>query len=118
MSLVLCSVSDQTQALNEVKRLLNPAGGTFGYIEHVAVNLENEEEKRLSFLKVQQDFFDPLQQLVAHNCHLHRETEVAIASTFGLGGSEVATLIDSERFLCPGMWPVSLQCCGVVKLLS
>jgi ubiquinone/menaquinone biosynthesis C-methylase UbiE len=49
-SLVLCSAEDQDQATTEIKRLVNPNGGTYGYIEHVAVNLENEAEKDLAFL--------------------------------------------------------------------
>jgi len=117
-SLVLCSVSDQMEALKEIKRLLNPDGGTFGFIEHVAVNIENEEEKSLSFLELQQRVLDPLQQAVAHNCHLHRQTDAVISSAFGVDASEQATLLDTERFLCKEMWPVSLQCCGVVKVIS
>jgi ubiquinone/menaquinone biosynthesis C-methylase UbiE len=65
-TLTLCSVDDQTAALQEIKRVLRPNGGTFGYIEHVAVN-PGETYKLLDF---QQKIFDPLQQAVANNCHL------------------------------------------------
>ncbi len=146
-SLVLCSVSDQMRALKEIKRLVRPNGGTFGYVEHVAVRLENEsdgnsfsnsntnsisnrngnrkEDWGLRSLELQQRVLDPLQQAVAHNCHLHRNTDMAISETFGLGsksdsgsGDDSAVLLESERFLCNDMWPVSMQCCGVVKVAS
>ena len=74
--------------------------------------------KSLSFLELQQRVLDPLQQAVAHNCHLHRQTDAVISSAFGVDASEQATLLDTERFLCKEMWPVSLQCCGVVKVIS
>lgn len=116
-SLVLCSVSDQGKALTEIKRLMNPNGGVFGYVEHVAVNLENETEKSLSSLEWQQRTLDPLQQAVAHNCHLHRRTDDIISKVFGLDTSlGSACLLESERFLCEEMWPVSMQSCGVVKV--
>ena len=115
-SLVLCSVSDQGSALKEIKRVLNHNGGTFGYVEHMAVNLENNEEKGLSFLELQQRALDPLQQAVAHNCHLHRDTDNVISSAFGVDGSGSAKVLETERFLIEDMWPVSCQCSGVVKL--
>eukprot|EP00979_Chaetoceros_neogracilis_P002902 scaffold485_cov241-Chaetoceros_neogracile.AAC.6 len=71
-SLVLCSVSDQERVLREIKRLLN-SGGCYGWVEHVAVDLENENNQ--SFFELQQRVLDPLQQAVAHNCHLHRRTD-------------------------------------------
>ena len=116
-SLVLCSVQDQKQALNEIQRLLNPNGGSYGYIEHVAVNTENENEKDLGFLDWQQQTLDPLQQVVAHNCHLHRNTYSVIYDVFvGDNHSGSAQLVQSERFQVKDMWPVSCQSRGVVQL--
>jgi SAM-dependent methyltransferase len=112
--LTLCSVTDQEATLSELKRLIRPDGGTLGYVEHVAVN---PDEKSRSFLESQQRLFDPLQQRLADNCHLHRYTQDAILSAFGItdGKSTEAQLLQSERFFVDSMWPVSSQCCGVVQ---
>jgi ubiquinone/menaquinone biosynthesis C-methylase UbiE len=109
--LTLCSVDDQTAALQEIKRLLRPAGGTFGYLEHVAV--EGEEHK---FLEFQQTLLDPLQQLVADNCHLHRYTEQTMASVFQSDQGK-SRFLQKERFYVNSMWPVSCQCCGALQLV-
>jgi len=114
-SLVLCSVSDQPAAVREINRLLNRKGGTLGYVEHVAINLENESEKDQSFMEFQQRTLDPLQQLVAHNCHLHRDTDRLISELFGVQRG-VGEILQSERFFVNDMWPVSCQCSGVVRL--
>ena len=101
-----------------MKRLLNPNGGAFGFVEHVAVDLNNDDEKNLSFLEFQQKAFDPLQQAVAHNCHLHRQTENVISSVFGIPESSSAEMLEKERFLVKDMWPVSCQVRGVVKFIT
>jgi hypothetical protein len=118
--LVLCSVTDQLQALSNVKSLLRTDGGTFGYVEHVAVDLEDPLEKGRFLLDWEQQFFDPLQQIVANNCHLHRFTEYAINNTFYVHqddcNSRKSTLLLNQRFFVDDMWPVSCQCCGVVQV--
>lgn len=127
----LCSVTDQQAALHEMKRLLRPNGGTLGYVEHVAVNPitdDSSASSSRSFLEQQQIFLDPLQQRVADNCHLHRYTEEAIRSAFGIADSDennsnnhesrpssVARFLETERFFVDNMWPVSCQCRGVVQ---
>jgi len=115
-TLVLCSVDDQDAALQEIKRLTRPNGGTFGYVEHVAVN-PDEESIKYRILDWQQKLLDPLQQAVADNCHLHRFTDDNIATKFGIESNTSAKLF-SERFLVKDMWPVSCQCCGVVQRIS
>lgn len=118
-SLVLCSVQDQIQALQEIKRLLNPKGGSYGYIEHVAVNLENENEKDLAFLEWQQEILDPLQQALAHNCHLHRYTDSVIYDVLVDDRyNKNVKVIQSERFQVRDMWPVSCQSRGVIQLTN
>jgi len=104
--LTLCSVDDQPAALQEMKRLLRPDGGTLGFVEHVAVN----EDEPYRFLEWQQKTLDPLQQALADNCHLHRYTERTISDVF-----DDATFLQRERFLVDSMWPVSSQCCGVIQ---
>ena len=127
---LLCSVPDQESALREINRIIRPNGGTFGYIEHVAVDKELDYDKKfplttdvaavssssssllqLQLLEYQQIIFDPLQQVVAHNCHLHRNTEKAIMHEFN---SKKYTLVEQERFLVKDMWPVSCQTRGVL----
>ena len=110
-ALTLCSVNDQISALNEIKRVLRKDGGSFGYIEHVAVN--SDEPYRL--LEFQQLAFDGIQQIVADNCHLHRYTEDSIYSVFGVSDGK-SRRIARERFLVDGMWPVSCQTTGVIQL--
>jgi SAM-dependent methyltransferase len=115
-SLTLCSVDDQDAAINEIKRLVRPSGGTFGYVEHVAVN--SDEPYRL--LSLQQEAFDPLQQIVADNCHLHRFTDSNVGRIFGIDDDSMSkhpSLIFKERYIVDGMWPVSCQACGVVQKL-
>lgn len=108
--LTLCSVTDQEAALEEMKRLIRPNGGTLGYVEHVAV----DPEEPYRFLEWQQEFFDPLQQTLADNCHLHRYTDDTIAKIFHLAESGVR--LQHERFLVDEMWPASCQCSGVIQL--
>ena len=105
--LVLCSVDDQLKVLNEIKRVLRP-DGAFGWVEHVAVNKDLDDGHEI--LEFQQKFFDPLQQKVAHNCHLHRNTDDVILDVFSSSVSQG----NVERFFVDDMWPVSCQVCGVV----
>lgn len=133
--LTLCSVDNPLRAVQEMQRVLNPRGGTMGFVEHVAVNLEDESspaESSFRFLEWQQRFFDPVQQLVADNCHLHRSTQETIYNVMGVvpnenskdrdvgssSSSSRATVLNEERFLVDAMWPVSMQCCGVLQRLS
>eukprot|EP00957_Ditylum_brightwellii_P030283 2293379-Ditylum_brightwellii.AAC.1 len=67
-----------------MNRVLNSNGGTFGYVEHVAVRVDDDSKNDDSrprwsyeFLERQQQTLDPLQQAVADNCHLHRNTDLA-----------------------------------------
>jgi SAM-dependent methyltransferase len=129
--LTLCSVENPRRAVQEMRRVLNQDGGTLGFVEHVAVDLGDEaaaESSSLRFLEWQQLVLDPVQQLVADNCHLHRSTQATIYSVMGVldpndkTGSSIssnrAKVLHEERFLVDAMWPVSMQCCGVLQRLS
>lgn len=103
--LTLCSVDDPESALREIKRLIRPNGGSFGFCEHVAAADD-------SFFGRQQILLDPLQQRIADNCHLHRKTQETIREVFG----NDADYLFQENFFVNEMWPVSCQYCGVVQM--
>lgn len=65
-TLVLCSVSDPPSVLSEIARVLKQ-GGQYVSVEHVLSDAEP--------LQSTQKLLDPLQQVVAHNCHLARQTD-------------------------------------------
>ncbi|CAN7129877.1 unnamed protein product [Brassica rapa subsp. narinosa] len=83
-TLVLCTVSDVTQTLNEIKRVLRP-GGRFIFLEHVAAE-DGSLFRRL------QKLLDPLQQILADGCHLTRNTRECILEAGFSGGAEVETV--------------------------
>lgn len=112
----LCSVSDPTLALRTMKRLLRPNGGTLAYLEHVAVDDGDVHHPLLSY---EQQIFDPLQQVLADHCHLHRTTESTmdmVLSNDHTAPQKYQTLY-RERFFIDQMWPVSCQACGVIQSL-
>lgn len=113
--LTLCSVNNPNLALTEMKRLLRLDGGTLGYIEHVAVD---SKDKRHQFLAFQQSLLDPLQQRVADNCHLRRNTDELIHAAFSVSTASTPSssrCLQQERFFVDSMWPVSCQASGVIQ---
>ena len=69
-TLVLCSVRDLDQALEEIYRVLSP-GGQLVFLEHVGAD---DRPDRLKW----QRRIEPLWKVLAGNCHLTRRTEQAI----------------------------------------
>lgn len=125
--LTLCSVDDPDRAISEIRHLVRPNGGVFGYVEHVAVNSSEMDASSSSsstltykVLDWQQKVFDPLQQILAENCHLHRSTDESIDRIFGAQGVDPSSTrwLSRERFLVSDMWPVSCQALGVLQRLS
>jgi ubiquinone/menaquinone biosynthesis C-methylase UbiE len=108
--LTLCSVDDIDAAIQGMKRLLRPHGGTLGYVEHVAVN--DSELNEHGLLEFQQRLLDPSQQRLVDNCHLHRYTDESFMRNFE---HDNVNMIQQERFYVDNMWPVSCQCCGVIQ---
>ena len=104
-SLTLCSVPSCEAAVAEVHRVLRP-GGSFGFVEHVRV-LEADD---LPTLALSQTVLDPLQQVIAHGCHLRRDTPQVIVDAFG-----AASVRRLERSVEESMWPVSQLAAGVVS---
>ncbi|XP_006302462.2 methyltransferase-like protein 7B [Capsella rubella] len=80
-SLVMCSVTDVTQTLNEIKRILKP-GGRYLFVEHVAA-------EDGSFLRMVQNVLDPVQQVVADGCHLTRPTGESLLKAEFPGGVDI-----------------------------
>ncbi|KAI3467325.1 hypothetical protein Pfo_023988 [Paulownia fortunei] len=89
-TLVLCSVKDVDQALQEVRRVLKP-GGFYIFVEHVAA-------KDGTILRFVQGILDPLQQTVADGCHLTRNTAANIAGA-GFAGLDVNQAVLSTASL-------------------
>ena len=73
VSLVLCSVPDQGQALAEIRRVLRP-GGELRFYEHV---IPQRHLKRALFRAADATGLWPK---LAAGCHLARETDAAIAA--------------------------------------
>lgn len=67
--LVFCSVADVPRGLDEVKRILRPAG-TLRMLEHV--------RSRVAWRARLQDFIQPAWTAVAGGCHPNRDTEAAV----------------------------------------
>lgn len=72
-TLVLCSVTDLQQTLQEIKRVLKP-GGTFLFMEHVAA-------QEHTFLRRIQRWIKPLWRRMADGCRPDQETWKAIEDT-------------------------------------
>jgi len=70
VSLVCCSVSDVSQTLHEIKRVLKPSGKLL-FLEHVAAQKGSPRRKW-------QNALNPIWKKIAGNCHLNRETEQSI----------------------------------------
>jgi ubiquinone/menaquinone biosynthesis C-methylase UbiE len=65
-TLVLCSVENPREVVNEMKRILKP-GGRLIFIEHVAA-------PRKSQLRLLQNLVNPLNRFMADGCNCNRET--------------------------------------------
>lgn len=90
---VLCSVSDQAQALAEVKRVLRP-GGLFLFLEHVA------HRRPSAAFRVQQ-LINPFWKAVGDGCHLTRDTGAAIQEA-GFREVELRSYeAEAPRFVSP-----------------
>ena len=120
-TLVLCSVSDQGEVLDEIKRVLKD-GGTLIFLEHVLerdqgypspANIDKFPWDKWWYRQFQLAI-SPLQAALADGCHADRDTAAAIATRF--------PEVYYKRFNVPGAWdspewdkffPIGPQVAGV-----
>jgi len=84
-TLTLCSIADVSPALAEIRRVLKPQR-PYVFLEH-----GRSDDPRVA---KRQDFFNPVQKIVACGCNMNRPIDQLIKDA----GFEIATL---ERFLIP-----------------
>eukprot|EP01036_Dinobryon_divergens_P024645 gene24645-33115_t len=102
-TLVLCSVRDPPQVLQEISRVLKK-GGVFISVEHI---LADESDKLLRF---QHENLDGLQQLLADGCHLNRKTDELFVN------SRLFSRIEELDYAnLPSQWPISRQIFSVMR---
>ncbi|MGC8487089.1 MAG: class I SAM-dependent methyltransferase [Clostridia bacterium] len=89
-SLVLCSVTDMDQVLDEIARVLKP-GGQFLFLEHVV--------SRAAGTRLLQHTVDPAWRHLAGGCRLTRDVEAGIRSS-------PLALVEYEPVRAGGLLPV------------
>jgi SAM-dependent methyltransferase len=99
-TLVLCSVPNPEDTLQEILRVLKP-GGRFVFMEHVAA-------PRGTRLRAWQDFLQPVWTLVTGGCHPNRETWETI-SRAGFARVEL------DHFRFPGAGLEAPQIAGMAR---
>eukprot|EP00596_Hydrurales_sp_CCMP1899_P004328 CAMPEP_0119051546 /NCGR_PEP_ID=MMETSP1177-20130426/73124_1 /TAXON_ID=2985 /ORGANISM="Ochromonas sp, Strain CCMP1899" /LENGTH=234 /DNA_ID=CAMNT_0007030781 /DNA_START=220 /DNA_END=924 /DNA_ORIENTATION=- len=115
-TLVLCSVENQEQCIDEIIRVLK-VGGMFICEEHIY--------SRDTILGSTQELFDPAQQALADGCHLTRETDLALNNRVLESVSPDALLDKEKRMFASTVeekivvlgshWPISRQLFSVYR---
>lgn len=99
-TLVLCSVRDPELVLTEISKVLKPKSGLFLSVEHV------HSTKTNTMLARTQELLDPLQQIVANNCHLTRRTDELLATS----GPRLGLRLERcDPVFFPSQFPISSQ---------
>ncbi|KAL4444217.1 hypothetical protein ABPG75_011954 [Micractinium tetrahymenae] len=103
-TLVLCSVGDVARLLDEMARVLRP-GGSLLFIEHTTARLQAQP-----VLWVGQRALEPLQRLLADNCHLTRDPLPAIEAHPAFRGG-----VEATRFSVDGVSLISPHVAGIAR---
>lgn len=113
-TLVFCTIPNPAQSLQEILRVLKPAG-YFISCEHI----QDDDD---TLLGRQQAFLDPLQQMVAHGCHLNRRTDRLFKSVVKPRGYQDQSsnkcfeeIVEMSTYVLPSQWPISKQVYTVLK---
>ena len=100
-TLVMCSVRDPERVLTEIAKVLKPKSGLFLSVEHVHATKTDS-----ALLARTQELLDPLQQVVADNCHLTRRTDELFAT---LGPRLGLRLERCDPVFFPSQFPICSQ---------
>ena len=95
-SLLLCSVNNPAKALTEIARVLK-RGGLYLSVEHIL------SESNIN-LRSQQKLLNPLQVVIADNCHLDRETDKLFKSV-----DTAFNVVDMKYVTLGSRYPISRQ---------
>lgn len=103
-TLVLCSVTNPEQVLNELYRVLRPEGKLI-FIEHIAAT---NNPHRLKW----QQRIEPIWKRISCGCHLTRETEQAIIKAgFTLREITHQSLRGTPTFVRPSIKGIAIKSC-------
>ena len=105
-TLVCCSVPNLESAFSEIKRILKP-DGYFIFLEHVAAEKGTRRRRW-------QNRLSPLWRKIAGNCHLNRDTEMALSHA-GFTIKEIKR--ESLRKIMPLVRP-SIRGIAIKKVIS
>ena len=86
----LCSIGDVAPALAEIRRVIKPAG-RYVFLEH-----GRSDDPRIA---KRQDFFNPVQRLIACGCNMNRPIDKLVSETLDIESLERYVLADAPRIL-------------------
>mmetsp|Transcript_31993 Transcript_31993/g.48345 ORF Transcript_31993/g.48345 Transcript_31993/m.48345 type:complete len:340 (+) Transcript_31993:55-1074(+) len=97
-TMVLCSVNDVIESLQEVHRILKP-GGLYLFTEHT------KAPDDWQLLGLAQTVTEPLQLKLAEGCHLRRNPKPKIEQVFGTANVKASSFVLDNTGKAPPNWP-------------